>query len=129
METKPVSSPSKISPYLSGKAWFSAILLFFICLQVPAIDPVTSTALTVDSLSQDSMAADTMKTAKKTNLISSIEENPIWKYTAMAVGIIVVVAFALFTSMKKSKPASANPNIGYRKHHHHHHHKTHPKKS
>jgi hypothetical protein len=76
-------------------------------------------------MTADTLANDSLKTAKNT-FAQNLEENPFWKYTAMVAGILVVVAFALFTSLRKSKPvpSSSNP-IGYRKHHHHH--RPHPK--
>jgi hypothetical protein len=129
METKPVASPLKINSLLKVRFWLSALLIAFLSLNLHAADPVTSTVITVDSLSKDSMVKDTARTPQKSGFMESLEENPIWKYTAMALGIIVVVAFALFTSMRKNKPVtSANPQAGYRKHHHHHH-KPHTKKS
>jgi hypothetical protein len=105
------------------------LVLLLFSASIHAGDAVTSTI--VDSIVQDSsgmakdssaIARDTTSTAKKMIDISGIESNPWMKYTAMVLGIFVVVAFALLTSLRKNKPAArAQPPVGYRKHQHHHH--------
>lgn len=104
------------------------LAFFLFTASIHAGNAVTS--VITDSIVQDStgmakdtsgMVKDTTSTAKKITDISTIENNPWMKYTAMVLGIFVVVAFALLTSLRKNKPVTrSQPPIGYRKHHHHH---------
>src|ERR1051325_5110065 len=111
METKPVYA----KPAFSAKVWLSAFLSFLIAGLARAGDAVTTMTAT------DSLAKDSLNTAKTGAGMSGIEDNPWLKYTVMGLGIVVVVAFALFTSLRKSKPAPSGP-VGYRKPHQHRHH-------
>jgi hypothetical protein len=113
METKPVHA----KPILSARLWLSAFLTFLVTGLARAGDAVNTITAT------DSLAKDSVNTAKTGAGMSGIEDNPWLKYTVMGLGILVVVAFALFTSLRKSKPAPSGP-VGYRKpNQHRHHHK------
>lgn len=110
--------PIKHIPF-EVKCWLAGTFALLVTMIVKAGDAVT-TVLTADSLTKDSLLSDTLKTAKKGGFLESLDENPFVKYTAMAIGIIAVVAFALFTSIRKNKPTG--PPVGYRKPHTHHKH-------
>ena len=112
MEAKSVFNIS-ITELSSGmKVWISALPILFISGILKAGDQLSSLTA-IDTLSKDSLASDSLNAVKSAGS-TSFEDNPVLKYSAMAIGIIAVVAFALFTSMRKSKPAP-NQNIGYRK--------------
>ena len=112
METTSVFRTTIAAPSSGMKIWISAIPVLFISGILKAGDQLSSLTA-IDTLGKDSLASDSLNAVRSAGS-TSFEDNPVLKYSAMALGIIAVVAFALFTSMRKSKP-NPNQNIGYRK--------------
>ena len=67
----------------------------------------------------DSMLADSLKREQMKG-IHGIDDGGVLTYSLIVVGIIVIIGFAFFSSMKKNKPNPGAP-VGYRKPNQHKH--------
>lgn len=99
-----------LRPLLSGTA------LFFISGILKADSIMENPMLT----HADSMRADSVSKAVKKGL-HGIDDGGVLTYSLIVVGIIVIIGFAFFSSMKSNKSNSGAP-VGYRKPHQHHKH-------